>query len=178
MFTRYRIDRDHTIVSVTDDWDEFAIENGAPELAGGKILGRSLWDFITDPTTRLIYRQLIYQAFDGHSTKFDIRCDGPDTRRCAQMSIFPPDDGNVEFEMLTIKLQKRSPQELLRAGNCSPRGLITSCSWCNRIKTARDEWHEIEDAVIKLHFFELECMPSLTHGICPDCSDRMTALFD
>ena len=176
--TRYRVDRDFTIVSVADNWNEFANENDAPELANGSIIGRTLWDFIVDPTTRVIYRQLVEQAFDGRSIKFDIRCDSPDARRCAEVSIYPSDDGNVEFNVLTTSVEPREPQPLLRRGNSSPTGLITACSWCNRIKIARYEWDEIEAAVGKLHFFELEYMPSITHGICPDCSFRVNALCE
>lgn len=175
---RYRIDRDYLIVSVAGNWNAFALENEGPELAGDAVIGRRLWEFITDPSTREIYRNLVERAFDGRSVQFDIRCDAPDTRRCAQVSISPADDGSVEFEILTTKVEPRPPQELLRRGNSTPTGLIQSCSWCNRIRTARGEWNEIEDAVTKLHFFELECMPAITHGICPDCSELMTALYD
>ncbi len=175
---RYRIDRDYLIVSVAGNWNTFAVENEGPELAGDTVIGRRLWEFIADPSTREIYRQLVDRAFEGRPVEFDIRCDAPDTRRCAQVSISRSDDGNVEFEIMTIKVEPRTTQELLRRGNSSPTGLITSCSWCNRIKTARDEWKEIEDAINKLHFFELECIPTLTHGTCPDCSKLMTALYE
>jgi len=174
---RYRIDLDYVMVSVAGNWNAFAVENEGPELAGDSVIGRRLWEFIADPATREIYRQLVDQAFDGRSVQFDIRCDGPNTRRCTQISIYPVDDGNVEFETLTTKVEPRRSQELLRRGNSSPTGLITSCSWCNRIKTGRQEWDEIEDAIKKLHFFELEHMPAVHHGICPDCSRQMNAIF-
>lgn len=175
---RYRIDRDYLIVSVAGNWNAFAVENEGPELAGDSVVGRPLWNFITDPSTREIYRQLVDRAFEGRPAQFDIRCDGPETRRCAQVSIYPADDGSVEFEVMTTRTEPRPPQELLRRGNSSPTGLITSCSWCNRIKTRRDEWDEIEDAIKKLHFFELEYLPAVHHGICPDCSRQMNAICD
>ena len=175
---RYRIDRDYMIVSVAGNWNTFAVENEGAELAGDTVIGRRLWEFITDPSTREIYRQLVKREFEGRPVEFDIRCDAPDTRRCAQVSIAQSDDGNVEFEITTTKIEPRPQQELIRRGNFSPTGLITSCSWCNRIKTARNEWMEIEDAIKKLHFFELECMPTITHGTCPDCSKLMTALYE
>lgn len=175
---RYRIDRDYLMVSVAGNWNAFAVENEGHELAGDSVIGRRLWEFITDPATREIYRQLVDQAFDGRSVQFDVRCDAPDTRRCAQVSIYPSDDGTVEFEIHTTKVEPRPPQELLRRGNSSTTGLIMSCSWCNKIRTARDQWDEIEDAIEKLHFFELDCMPGITHATCPDCSRQMNAICD
>lgn len=175
---RYCVDRDFRIVSVGGNWNDFALENEGSELAGNSVIGRRLWEFITDPPTREIYRHLVERAFDGRSVQFDIRCDSPDTRRCAQVCISPAVDGSVEFEILTTKVESRPPQELLRRGNSSPTGLIQSCSWCNRIRTARGEWDEIEDAIKKLHFFELECLPAITYATCPDCSEHMAALYD
>lgn len=41
--------------------------------------------------------------------------------------------------------------------------LLPICSYCKRIRNARDEWEPLE-AYIEAHFER-----QLTHGICPDC---------
>ena len=48
----YRLNDRDEIVFVNDVWSEFATANDGRHLVPSQVLGRSLWDFITDLTTR------------------------------------------------------------------------------------------------------------------------------
>jgi hypothetical protein len=54
----YRLDREDKISDVSAGWGEFARENGAPELAGRTVLGRSIWDFVAGAEARLLWSRL------------------------------------------------------------------------------------------------------------------------
>jgi hypothetical protein len=47
------------------------------------------------------------------------------------------------------------------------RLLHTVCAWCNRVRSDRGEWHEVENVDAG--------GAATTHGICPECLERATA---
>ncbi|MEQ1642888.1 MAG: PAS domain-containing protein [Pyrinomonadaceae bacterium] len=171
----YCIDREDRIASVNGDWDRFAIANDAPELEGAKVLGRSLWDFVADEMTRHIYQEMLMDVRNGRSISFDFRCDSPKQRRFLEMRISPASNGSVQFQTLTKNVEDRLAQGLYRISNQFSDDLVITCSWCNKIKTAENNWHEVEDAIHILKFFDLNPAPQLSHGMCDECYVRMTA---
>jgi sigma-B regulation protein RsbU (phosphoserine phosphatase) len=48
-------------------------------------------------------------------------------------------------------------------------GLLPMCSWCKKIRDDSNYWHQIETYITRHSDAEF------THGICPDCADRMRA---
>src|SRR5947209_973097 len=75
------------LVEVNDAWTRFAHNNGAPELAPDAVLGRSLWTFIADPTTRRLYEALVARAREGSPRTVPYRCDVPAAKRLMRMTI-------------------------------------------------------------------------------------------
>ncbi len=72
-----------TIIAVNDKWTAFAAAHDGGALLPPTILGRSLWDFIADRTTILIYRRLFERIRAGAGpVRFGFRCDAPALRRC------------------------------------------------------------------------------------------------
>jgi len=156
-------------VSLGGEWDRFALANDAPELAGQNIIDRSLWDFISGDMMRHIYRQLLVLVRSGKSIQYHFRCDSPGMRRFLNMSLTPEQDGGVVFETVVDRVEERMPQEILSRSTNEDGEIVTTCSWCKKIKTGDDAWHEVEEAVQILKLFELDPAPQLSHGMCSAC---------
>jgi len=169
----YRIDVRDDIEFVSDSWVPFATANGAPELAAG-VVGRSLWDFVSEMTTRQIYRDLIARVRSGRTASFAYRCDAPERRRFMHMTLRPTGFGGVQFDSVTIRIETRRPIAIAARTPDSADWLLRVCSWCRRVDV-HGTWQEIEVAVQGLVVFAASAPPVLTHAICPDCQARMLA---
>lgn len=145
----YRVDAQDRIVSVNGAWNAFASANGGATIVSTRIIGRNLFEFITDATTQQLYRQMLARIRSGQDLQYTYRCDSPDRRRLMEM-------------------------EMRLADDAEDTALQRSCGWCNRLEV-EGEWLEIEDALPKLRFMELERPATLTHGMCDECLARMLA---
>ena len=47
--------------------------------------------------------------------------------------------------------------------------LVPVCAWCRKIRNDQEYWHDLE------HYLKTEFEADVTHGICPECRDRMLA---
>ncbi len=169
----YTIDAQDRIISVSPAWDDFARNNDAPELAGGSIIGRLLWEFIGDAGTADIYRQILSRVRAGETVRFTLRCDGPDRKRLLGMTIRPLEGDRVEFESQTIQLDPRAAIPLLgRDGGSGPP--LKICAWCARMPLDDNRWVEVEEAVAELQLLEAAEVPRLSHGICGQCAARFS----
>lgn len=83
----YRVNARDEIDFVCDEWDDFAVANGGESVLSAQVLGRPIWDFITDLSTQEIYRALIRKARSGRSLQFTFRCDAPWRRRFLEMTV-------------------------------------------------------------------------------------------
>lgn len=171
----YRIDEADDIIFVSDGWSAFALANSAPELVAEKVLHRKLWDFISDETTRDVYRQLVKKVRGGRSVNFYSRCDSPDTRRFLAMTITLQEDKNIQFDTRMINSEKRVYQNVFQKDARRGNSIIVVCSWCNKVETDGGRWREIEDAVANLKIFESENIPQMSHGMCASCYKSVTA---
>jgi hypothetical protein len=168
----YEVDASDALVAVNDAWQSFAIANGAPHLMQGLILGRSLWDFVSDDTTRLVYDVILRQVRNGARSRFEYRCDSLDRRRLMEMSIVPGRAGHVIFESATICVEwHRDPPVP------APATPARTCGWCKRTHTDDHGWRELG----------LESTgygpggprtPVITDGMCADCYSRVMNSID
>lgn len=164
----YRINDRDEFTWVGENWAGFALSNRAPELAPELVLGRPLWQFVTDWTTEHLYRQLLVVVRAGRPVSFPFRCDAPEERRFMEMSIRPEAGGGLLFETRALSLEARPAVALLeRAGPRADGPLLRSCGWCKRVDVG-GAWAEVEEAVRRLRLFEQE-PPPVTHGMCEDC---------
>lgn len=173
----YRIDVHDKITSANREWDRFAIDNSSEHLVFERIASRSLWDFISDATTQLLYRDILERVRSGHRLSFPLRCDSADRRRFLEMHMQLVDHGAVEFEVRTLSLEIRPPQELLESGGRRTKAFLRMCSWCKRIPDGND-WIEIEEAVAKMRLFEADSLPMISHGMCEQCELKMHRSLD
>lgn len=118
----YRIDRGDVIAAVDDAWAPFARANEAPHLAD--VLGRPLWDYVSDDTTRQVYRDLLARVRAGHDVTFPYRCDAPALRRFMRMTMRPAPERGVVFESDVIRTEARPvPRSPSNGSASSPAGL-------------------------------------------------------
>lgn len=181
---RYELDGDDRIVFVNEAWSAFALANGAPHLSGDAVLGRLLWDFIADDSTRQAYRTVMTCVRDGDQSRFGYRCDSPDVRRYMEMTITTCPGGTLLFESVTQQVIPRARSLTLptvggraqdapalpdraNAGDV----LIRSCGWCNRVD-AHAIWMELEPGLAELGLAGDDAA-RVTHGICPSCLERV-----
>lgn len=172
----YRIDATDRITSVDKAWDVFAADNKGTAILGVHVVGRQLFDYIADPTTRQLYRQILSRVRSGADVRYGYRCDSPSCRRLMQMQIRGADAlGGVEFRSITLEVVPREALNIPQADGADavePAKLQRVCGWCNRLDVD-GAWMEIEDALPRLRLMERLATQMLTHGMCEDCVARM-----
>jgi hypothetical protein len=110
------------------------------------------------------------------SVDLPFRCDGPAVRREMDIRISSRSSGRFVLFSARLRGEERRDefQPLLAAE--TPRGeeTLTMCGWCDRFLVG-GEWVEVEEAVTQLELFTLPKMPTISHGVCPDCSEMLLA---
>jgi len=165
----YRLTSQDEFVYLNDEWSNFAEANNASSLLPNHVLGRPLWDFITDQTTSQLYCEMLDQVHAGRSMSFNFRCDGPEHRRYMELSISALAGGQVQFESRTLREEERPRQELLDSLVPRAADLLRICGWCKRVDVGEGKWGEVEEAVATLRLFERQALPMMTHGMCEGC---------
>ncbi len=175
----YEIDGSDRIVAVDEAWNIFASGNGGGAFLAPGILGRRLWDSISDPTTIQIYRDAVAAARRGRTLRFPFRCDAPDRRRTLTMEIAAVPSGNVRFTTTMRAMEPVKGPVPDFAPRAEGSSLVRACGWCKRIHV--DEtgtWCELDEAVGRLGIFTQGRPLGLTHGICPPCEETMKRLIE
>ena len=170
---QYLIDAHDRIVLVSGDWDLFAEENDAADTKVAKIVNRSLWQFVTERTTRAVYSEVLKSVRTGKTAEFTMRCDGPALRRLVEISVKPLPAGEVEFTTQVLATKDRPEQPLFsRSARRSDRK-VNVCAWCDRVQVGPDDWRDVEDAAEPLHLDNADAMPRLSQAVCPHCIEKM-----
>lgn len=152
-------------------WNSFAKGNHGEDNTNKMVMNNNLMDFISDPETREIYRMLVEKAKKTkHTVKVPFRCDSPEDRRFLVMEIEQLENGLIEFRSILKKSEKRKTVRLLERNIPRNDDFVKICSWCKKVYIPEtDSWAEAEEAVIHMKLFEMDKLPSLTHGICDKC---------
>ena len=172
--TTYRIDADDVILDVDAEWLEFAALNDTPDLSRDRVVGRSLWDFITGADVAHLFRMIFERCRERSSgARVPFRCDSPTRIRRMILAIEPRPDRGLEVTSVLLDAEDRDYVALLDAS--APRSdlLLAICSWCKRIELPREGWIEVEPGVRKLDLFSEAPVPQLRHDVCPDCEKRV-----
>ena len=170
----YRLDGNNRISYVSPEWLEFAIENGAHELVLPGVLGKPLWPFIAGMETLHLYHVMLNKVRTASAVIcFPFRCDAPQMRRYMELVARPWEASGIEFNSRVLREEPREPVPLLAPSAARSDRLIRMCGWCKRVATP--EWLEVEEAIPRLHLFEKDSMPQITHGMCEDCERQVTA---
>jgi hypothetical protein len=175
-FFIYRIDENNKIIYVSDNWTDFAIQNSADENSiPPDVIGKSLFDFISDKESQLIYEMIVDSVRKKKlDVKIPINCDSPETKRLIEITIKRLPDNHIEFESEIIFIEGREPVKLLDRTIERSKDAVRICSFCKKI-AIKDEWVNTEEAIIALQLFDAIKLPMLTHGVCPKCYDAAVA---
>lgn len=174
----YEIDTSDKIVFCNGGWDAFALENGGEELRFESVKDRSLWEFVTDPSTADLYKRMIAHARKGNPIKFTFRCDSPTLFRLLEMKISLTKTNRVRFSTIPKHTKPKSGDNLLEAVPGKSSDPIVVCSWCGRLNIYRKTWQEIDVAVAKVKLFEQAELPPVSHGICDECLVKMRGVLN
>ncbi len=175
----YTLDASDAIVEVNEAWNVFAASNGGATLLPPTILGRSLWDFLADETTSLLYRRLFERVRGGAGpVRFCFRCDSPALRRLLEMTITTRPGGVLTLVVRALQLEDRPVVPLLDPGVRRSEILLRMCAWCKRIPDSGGRWMEVEEALPGLEVFQQHGLPTITHGVCQDCLRLITVAIE
>lgn len=170
----YWVDESDHLARVDEAWREFALENGAPELASERILGRPIASFCSDATTSWIWGLFLARARLGVAIEVQIRCDSPDFRRLFQVAL-SRDASLVRVTSRLISGEAREFVPLLDSSLPRSKGQLLCCSWCKLWKDPWGHWVEVEEFVSTLGLMGVDLLPEITHGICPTCRSSFAA---
>lgn len=164
----YSIDHSDRLVSLSDSWLAFAVENDAPSLTRELVCGRSIWEFISGADTRQLYRLLFERVrADGRRRSVPFRCDSPDRLRFMELQLAPGADG-IELCGVLLREQQRVYCPLFDTALPHAQYSFPSCSVCRRV-FAFGAWLEVEEAVRRLGAFDTARPPGLEPGLCDAC---------
>ena len=168
----YIIDKDDILVWVGSAWEPFASENDGAELISRNVIGRNLWDFVTDETTIFLYKEMLSKVRSGHAVHFSFRCDSPTVRRFLEMHITKASRDSVQFQTVINLVEERTFQKLYQRPNNPRAEIVVTCSWCKKIEIDKEVWVEVEAAADILGLFDLDRTPQLEHRVCPTCYQK------
>jgi hypothetical protein len=174
----YEIDAADRLTCVNSAWSAVAVAAGAAHLVESRVIGRSLWDFIGDATTRQLYAAILERARGGVPVAFDFRCDTPTRRRRLQMGITGRPAGGVGFDVRVVEAQDRPSVALLDPALEHGPGTVRMCGWCKRVPLPDGGWVEIEDATPVLAILDRVPPPAISHGMCPACYTAISSQLD
>jgi hypothetical protein len=170
----YRIDTADRLCFVNEVWKDSAQESHTESVKSENILGKLLWECVSDPGVRSLYVQMIEHARAGRPVGFKYRCDTPSLRRTYAMTIDRQPGGGVEFASVLVRQESRAAVAILESGHArDPDRFVRVCSWCQSVALPSGEWVPVEEAVNKLDLMGDDQMPRLTHGICEGCAKAM-----
>ena len=139
----YRVNAADEICFTNRQYDEFARDNDGEAALSTAVLHRSLWSFITEPTTQQLYREVLRRVRRGRSIRFTFRCDSPACRRLMEMIVVNAENQCVEFRTSTISEESRPPQTVLQRPARTSGAFLRICAWCNAVDLDGLRWTQI-----------------------------------
>lgn len=175
----YCLDENDHLLWVNEEWTQFAVANDGPELYSQNIIGRSLWDFISDGVTRKLYRKVIdLVRSEQEPLELIFRCDAPTERRLLEMTIAPSENAEIQFTTRFLCVKPRPEQRLLKRSAPRDRTCLLRCSWCSQVCVGPGHWLEVEEAI---HFLKLEQvtnLPYVENVTCPRCLGKISEIIE
>lgn len=173
----YVVDDRDRLVSVCAEWLKFALKNEGEGLAPEQLIGRPLWDFVSDDPTRELYEAVLEHVRSGATTDLVLRCDAPECRRLIEMIVTRQPNGNVEFKTVLLASKVRSPQRLLAKSTPRTAQHVMVCSWCDLVNVDLDKWFEVEAAMEYLRLTDETELPRIEPVVCPDCYAKVMEIL-
>lgn len=130
----YCLDNKNIIVSVSNNWNNFAEENDGLSIFSENVIGKSIWDFISGNTTKM-WLDCIFQLARLRKSKIEktYRCDSPDIKRYMKMIIIPDIDGFLKIEHQIMSTEVQETPVFIYASPTKNDKFKKRCSVCGRI---------------------------------------------
>jgi hypothetical protein len=159
----YGLNAENRIVTITGDWDGFALANDSSTAVARLVLYRSLWEFIDGKETREFLMNVVDQCrASSRSYSALYRCDSGTIRRLLRMTVTAAEHGMVFVEHRTVRSNRMtmaaSPDQL--QVNDAAR-----CSFCCGLRFG-DLWWPSVAIPDPLYF-------PRSYVICPECRARL-----
>jgi hypothetical protein len=162
MVTDFLLDENDQITGVADEWDSFAAQNDGEMACRERVLGQSLWSFVSDPETRA-YLERIFAACRAYGRAFSnqYRCDCPGKKRFYLMDVTPDYSGNL---LVRHRPLTETPiPERINEGGIGPEVRTQRCSVCCSYLVGQD-WLDIPAQTAD------QIAPDLTFTVCNSCN--------
>jgi hypothetical protein len=179
----YSLDKDNNIVVVGPGWDEFAADNGAPELESKNLIGKPVLNYFFDEATRRLYVRMFERVRKtGEQISFEYRCDSPSLRRYMRLTVSPSSDQGVTILSETLSKEPReeecfqwvrTPGAAQRKARLRNMVLMSACGVCSKVQVRSGDWVEIERALKGMDLTTEPWFPLLTSTICSQCEDML-----
>ena len=156
----YTLNDEDRIVSVGPQWDQYALDEDAPESVADKVLGREIWDFIEGHQTR-DYLFGIFHVCRIEYEEFNAlyRCDTPDLYRLFRLIVKPHASGMLTVDHALI--EKRQSAGIRRIAAFPDHHDTTRCSICCAFQIG-GKWIDLEVRPEPGNFAK-------SYSICPKC---------
>lgn len=166
----YRIDRNDKIVVIWGDWYTSAIEGNKPSLAHpASVIGKSVFDFISDKPTQQFYKTLFKKCRELMITQeIEYRCDSPTHKRFMRMVISPRENGSLDLINTTLlEVPFIFPVFIKTVQPGSDDISAHRCSICNDLKLVGTR-HWIKPSSFR---FQENNTFTVTHDVCDACQE-------
>jgi hypothetical protein len=166
------IDATNVICEVNDGYRQFAIDNGAAELAESSV-GMSVLSVISgQPVVELYASLLAAVRRSTQPVELTFRCDSPHRWRRLSMQIEADKLGCVTF---SSQLMASGPIALsvpLGDDEATDYPVVRLCSWCNRILSPHG-WRDVPEAIREMQLLEFPPRQAMVHTLCSDCDEML-----
>ncbi|KAA5546064.1 hypothetical protein FYK55_03950 [Roseiconus nitratireducens] len=170
---QYAVDALDRLVWVDRWWLAFAKENDAGGLAESTVVGRPLWEFISDPATRDVYKEIHrYVRTAGLALVVPFRCDSPSMERRISLTVSSDGSGHVLYESILVRA-RRHRVSLLDPRLPRSQSELRMCSFCKRVQTDAGRWIEFDELDEQFPEAASPPFPQLTYRVCEDCFAEM-----
>ncbi len=167
----YHLDASDFITFVNQDWLDFAVANGTPNLTKTTVLGQCLWKFIYSPETRPFYEQIFASVRTQHrNMQVAFRGDSPFIERHLVLSIsaLPNNALCLDGRLLVERPITFTPSDEKEIS--LEQVIICQCSLCLRVKGYSQRWKDW--VTLGWQYNILKPIMPIHYVICPDCHDQ------
>jgi hypothetical protein len=162
----YELSSQNRIISVSDNWDSFARSNGGEAALSQAVMGRPIWDFISNLDTRSYFNALMFAA---RSTERKVavryRCDGLSERRLFQLQIEPMEVRGLRLSHIPLDVMPRQ-----KAAVPPPEGASMCCGQCLRWRKGQ-AWEDCD-----IH--HALASHAIDFVVCPSCRTEAQRVID
>lgn len=165
MYNFYVLDASNSIVTVGNNWDNIAHQNGGFMAMSERVLGKPLSTFIAGTESASFINAVVFWARRERKVfATQYRFDSDDEAHLYAMKVVPKDDDFVLVTHQLLGTTQRPWQSTVTP--VRERVSVARCSMCCHYKMGED-WIDPFTDLSRAYLPE-------THVICPDCKSRAT----